>query len=114
MELGYGESGPFVTAHSPTASDKIRPKALRSPERIVMSAVHEQKLTVEEYLAIERAAEFKSEYFDGAMYAMQGPGGPLIAKTGLDGTFSFHSIPVSVPMTAIYDGVSFPDETSPR
>lgn len=42
-----------------------------------MSAVPKQKLTVDEYLAIERAAEFKSEFFDGVMYPLQGPGGPL-------------------------------------
>ncbi len=30
------------------------------------------KLTEEEYLAIERAAEFKSEFLDGVMYAMSG------------------------------------------
>ncbi len=29
-------------------------------------------ITPEEYLAIERAAEFKSEYYDGQMYAMAG------------------------------------------
>ena len=29
-------------------------------------------ITPEEYLAIERAAEFKSEYYDGRMYAMSG------------------------------------------
>lgn len=30
------------------------------------------KLTEEQYLAMERAAEFKSEYFDGEMFAMSG------------------------------------------
>src|ERR1700682_1958375 len=30
------------------------------------------KLTEEQYLALERAAEFKSEYFDGEMFAMSG------------------------------------------
>lgn len=38
-----------------------------------MSAIPEYKyLTPEEYLAIERAAEYKSEYVDGVMYAMAG------------------------------------------
>jgi Uma2 family endonuclease len=36
-----------------------------------MSA-HVQRLTPEEYLKIERAAEFRSEYFNGCMYAMAG------------------------------------------
>ena len=42
-----------------------------------MSAVPKRKLTEAEYLAIERAAEFKSEFFNGEMFPMQGPGGPL-------------------------------------
>ena len=37
-----------------------------------MSAQSQTLLSEEEYLAIERAAEFKSEYYDGHMYAMSG------------------------------------------
>jgi Uma2 family endonuclease len=37
-----------------------------------MSAQPHPRLTEEEYLKIERAAEFKSEYYDGRMYAMSG------------------------------------------
>jgi Uma2 family endonuclease len=37
-----------------------------------MSAVPEPYLSPEEYLAIERKAEYKSEYSDGEMYAMSG------------------------------------------
>jgi Uma2 family endonuclease len=37
-----------------------------------MSASPVPRISPEEYLAIERAAEFKSEYFDGRMYAMSG------------------------------------------
>jgi Uma2 family endonuclease len=37
-----------------------------------MSAQPHPRLTAEEYLAIERAAEFKSEFYDGVMYAMAG------------------------------------------
>jgi Uma2 family endonuclease len=37
-----------------------------------MSAVTKQKLTVAEYLARERRAEFKSEFFNGEMFAMAG------------------------------------------
>ncbi|MCU1261095.1 MAG: Uma2 family endonuclease [Bryobacterales bacterium] len=37
-----------------------------------MSASAIPLLTPEEYLAIERAAEFKSEYYNGHMYAMSG------------------------------------------
>lgn len=40
-----------------------------------MSAHVQPRLTPEEYLEIERAAEFKSDYYDGHMYAM--PGGSL-------------------------------------
>lgn len=37
-----------------------------------MSAVPKTKLTAAEYLARERAAEFKSEFFNGEMFAMAG------------------------------------------
>ncbi|MEO5925765.1 MAG: Uma2 family endonuclease [Bryobacteraceae bacterium] len=37
-----------------------------------MSASAQPRLTPEQYLAIERAAEFRSEYYDGVMYAMSG------------------------------------------
>ena len=37
-----------------------------------MSALPHSWISPEEYLRIERAAEFKSEYFDGEMYAMSG------------------------------------------
>jgi Uma2 family endonuclease len=37
-----------------------------------MSAQAQPWLSEEEYLAIERAAEFRSEYFDGVMYSMAG------------------------------------------
>jgi Uma2 family endonuclease len=37
-----------------------------------MSTVPKRLLTPEEYLTIERAAKFKSEYFAGEMYAMAG------------------------------------------
>ena len=39
-----------------------------------MSALPRLLLTEEEYLAIERAASFRSEYIDGEMYAMAGAG----------------------------------------
>jgi Uma2 family endonuclease len=42
----------------------------------LMSAVPEQYLTVREYLAIERKAETKSEYFNGRMFAMAGGSEP--------------------------------------
>ncbi len=37
-----------------------------------MTALPQRKLTAEEYLAIERNAEFKSDFYDGEMYAMAG------------------------------------------
>lgn len=37
-----------------------------------MSAAPKKRLTPAEYLALERAAEFKSEYFNGEMFAMAG------------------------------------------
>jgi Uma2 family endonuclease len=37
-----------------------------------MSSVPRRRLTPQEYLAIERKAEYKNEYFDGEMFAMAG------------------------------------------
>src|SRR5687767_9410634 len=37
-----------------------------------MSAVPKARLTPEQYLAIERKAEIKSEYYNGEMFAMSG------------------------------------------
>lgn len=37
-----------------------------------MSAVAKTKMSEEEYLAIERASDFKSEFFNGEMFAMAG------------------------------------------
>src|SRR6266446_3748000 len=37
-----------------------------------MSASRQPRLTPEQYLEIERAAEFRSEYYNGQMYAMSG------------------------------------------
>ncbi len=48
-----------------------------------MSAHAQPRLTPEQYLEIERAAEFKSEYYNGCVYAMSGasyPHGLIIGK----------------------------------
>jgi Uma2 family endonuclease len=37
-----------------------------------MSALAHPRLSVEEYLKLDRSAEFKSEFYDGCMYAMSG------------------------------------------
>jgi Uma2 family endonuclease len=37
-----------------------------------MSATPQTTITPEQYLELDRAAEFRSEYFDGCMYAMSG------------------------------------------
>jgi Uma2 family endonuclease len=50
-----------------------------------MSAQPHPSLTPEEYLTIERAAEFKSEFYDGRMYAISGgsyPHGQIILNLG--------------------------------
>jgi Uma2 family endonuclease len=41
-----------------------------------MTAVPKPRLTPEQYLAVERKAEFKSEYYDGEMFAMAGASFP--------------------------------------
>jgi Uma2 family endonuclease len=43
-----------------------------SPEVMPMSAVPKRKLTPAEYLAIEKSATSKSEFFNGEMFAMAG------------------------------------------
>lgn len=47
-----------------------------------MSALPQRKLTAAEYLEIERAAERKSEFYNGEMFAMAGTSDPhnLIAS----------------------------------
>src|SRR5437667_6639170 len=54
----------------------------------MISAEPLRRLTAEEYLEVERAAAFKSEFFDGEMFAMAGgtPEHSLIA-TNLAGEF---------------------------
>jgi hypothetical protein len=42
----------------------------------VMSAQGQRFITPEQYLAIERAAEIRSEYYNGRMYAMSGVPSP--------------------------------------
>jgi hypothetical protein len=53
-----------------------------------MTALPKRKLSEAEYLAIEREAEFKSEFFNGEMFPMQGPGGPL----GMAGASYAHNL----------------------
>jgi Uma2 family endonuclease len=47
-----------------------------------MSAQTQPRLTPEEYLALDRASEFRNEYYDGHMYAMSG-GSPRHAQIGM-------------------------------
>jgi Uma2 family endonuclease len=64
-----------------------------------MTALPKRKLTEAEYLAIERAAEFKSEFFNGEMFPMQGLGGPL----GMAGaTFVHNSVKENLSTALAY------------
>ena len=47
-----------------------------------MSAQPQARLTEEQYLMVERAAEFKSEYYDGYMYARAGASASHAQITG--------------------------------
>ena len=47
-----------------------------------MSAQPQPRLTPEQYLEIERAAEIKSEYYNGRMYAMSGASYKHVVITG--------------------------------
>src|SRR5437764_15179338 len=53
-----------------------------SEEGKPMSSVAAQRLTESEYLEIERAAETKSEFFNGEMFGMAGARLPHILITG--------------------------------
>jgi hypothetical protein len=44
-----------------------------------MSVATKRKISAEEYLEIERKAEYKSEFYDGEMFAMAGAS-VLLAK----------------------------------
>ena len=55
-----------------------------------MSTAPQTKLTPAEYLAIERQAEFKSEYYRGEMFAMAGASeGHCLVKDNLARRTSF-------------------------
>ena len=60
-EVGFGAQGGVM---SMTISGSL--------EANVMSTVPKPRFTCEQYLAIERAAEFRSEFFHGEMFAMVG------------------------------------------
>jgi Uma2 family endonuclease len=47
-----------------------------------VAAQPQTPLTPEQYLEIERASNFKSEYYNGAMYAMSGASWPHVLITG--------------------------------
>ena len=47
-----------------------------------MAAQPQPRLTPEQYLEIERAEEFRHEYYDGRMYAMSGASYPHVLITG--------------------------------
>jgi len=104
-----------------------------------MPALPKSKLTVAEYLAIERKADFKSEFFDGQMYAMAGANRhhnivmvsqhepmcerftrsadgswALVAFVGLDAKLELTSVPVQVPLADIYAGITFPGPDTER
>ncbi len=52
-----------------------------------MSALAHPRLSVEAYLKLDREAEFKSEFYDGCMYAMSGgsyPHGQIILNIGAE------------------------------
>lgn len=74
-----------------------------------MSAHAHPRMTEEEYLKIERAAEFKSEFFDGRMYAMSGgsyPHGQIILNLGSELRSGLRQRPCSVTTNDVRARVS--------
>ena len=64
-----------------------------------MSTDPKTLLTEEQYLELERRAEFKSEYYQGEMFAMAGAEwvhNRLVANTVAQFTFQFRSLPCQV------------------
>src|SRR5205823_13039935 len=55
-----------------SAGESARSTLRTGYNKRAMSSVAEKRLTPEEYLRRERAAETKSEYYDGFVYAMFG------------------------------------------
>ncbi len=66
-----------------------------------MSTVAQQQYTAEEYLALERNAEYKSEYVDGRIYAMTG------ASREHNLILSLPSLECELPLREIYERVEF-------
>ena len=68
-----------------------------------MSAVPQIKyLTPEEYLAIERQAEYKSDYVDGVMYAMAGGSWIYTRIAGLDQSVELNTITSQLKLKDVY------------
>ena len=72
-----------------------------------MSALPKTILTAAEYLAIERAAETKSEFFDGEMFAMAGTTKNLRITTDPTAFVNLTSIQCEIPFAEIYERVEF-------
>jgi hypothetical protein len=72
-----------------------------------MSALPKTILTATEYLAIERAAETKSEFFDGEMFAMAGTTKNLRITTDPTTFVNLTSIGCEIPLAEIYERVEF-------
>jgi Uma2 family endonuclease len=60
-------------------------------QQVAMASNPVSKLTEEQYLAIERAAEFKSEFLDGVMYAMSG-GSPRHSSLAVNVVAQLHGM----------------------
>ncbi len=71
-----------------------------------MQAQTRHRLTPEEYLAIERSAEYRSEYYNGEMFAMAGASRWHTIITGNLVAAVHSQLRVKVPATGLY---TYPD-----
>ena len=79
----------------------------RPPRLVRRFAGHRQDLQIESLKEIVLVAQ--DEPLAERFVRQADESWALTASTGLEVSFAFHSVPVSLPMAAIYDGVTFPD-----
>jgi Uma2 family endonuclease len=81
VAVGYTDEGGrldcfFPTSQGPTPSSLMTPSGLLCYEDRLMSLQVQHRYTPEEYLALERKADYRSEYSAGEIFAMSGASEP--------------------------------------
>lgn len=74
---------------------------------MALSLKREKSYTVDEYLALEEAADHKSEYHDGLVYAMAGGSFNHTILTDLEEVINLQSISCEIPLSRLYEQVDW-------